>query len=126
MLFVQACDLPATPASTACSTTGNVVLDIYDSQVIRVCGCQEGGNAVFPIGSTTFVCTAKIGTYFSFNFINTTFQHSVIVFSGGPDGTTIYSTPGTTTQVRQALSTGTNLGFIDNVSSVSGTINITN
>ena len=127
-IFLQSCGLGVTPSTTTCPAN-TVVIYIYDTQVAQICGCNEG-RATYNIGSSAFKCTAPIGTYFSFTFMNPSQTHNLSV-SGSPPpfgtATTFTSVGnGETTQEARASSTTTAGSFFDDVSSVSGTIIITN
>ena len=63
------------PTETNCGT-GKAVIEIYDANWIRACGCNEADNTLFSSGQN-LTCTVNVGTVLFLHHIGIAATHQL-------------------------------------------------
>jgi hypothetical protein len=109
------------PATSACSA-GAAQITVTDNNLIRVCGCAEGGGAVFTTG---LVCTVPRGTVMYFVYSNIQSAHHIVFNNYSiqfPEHDPASDGINNTQDVTTVNSTSTGLTFVDQIAGFTGTL----
>lgn len=115
-LLMGACGLIKTASTDITCPSNQAILQVYESSLVRTCGCTEGYGTVNNGGSLT--CTIKVGKTVALYFTDIGSSHSMSVLGNLYTGN---AGSGTSVQYVPANATGT-FTFNDNVSNIGGNI----
>ena len=89
-LFTQSCGVALTGTPTPCGAK-TAQIDVYETFLIRNCGCNEGSGSTFGPGQA-LICTVPRGTSVFFYYRNITGPHQIQI-GPGATGTPLYHNP---------------------------------